>query len=77
MLMTQPIAPHSHDARKRDLELPSRGRDAGNQPGDFVSVREGEDEFVDDAVDGDGAGDEGEGCRGGVGVDEVVCVEGG
>lgn len=38
-------------------------------------VGEAEDEFVDDAVDADGAGDEAEGCVGRVAKDEVVRVE--
>jgi hypothetical protein len=39
-------------------------------------VREAEDEFINDAVDADGAGDKREGCIGRVGEDEVVGVEG-
>lgn len=35
-----------------------------------------ENELVYYTVDADGAGDEGEGCVGRVGEDEVVCIEG-
>lgn len=77
MLMTQAIAAQRHDASKRNLELLARGRDARDEPGYFAGVREGEDKFVDDAVNADCAGDEGEGGVWGVGEDEVVGVEGG
>lgn len=77
MFMTKPIATHSHDASKWNLEFPASRWNAGQQPGHFAGVREAEDEFVDDTVDADGAGDEGQGGVGGVGEDEVVRVEGG
>lgn len=74
--MAQSISPDRDDAGKRDIQLLARWWDAGEQPGHLGRVREAEDELVDDAVDADGAGDEGEGGVGWVGEDEVVGVEG-
>ena len=76
MLMTQTVSTHTYDTGKRDLELLASRRNTGQQPGDVFCVSEAEDEFVDYAVDADGAGDKAEGCVGRVGEDEVVGVEG-
>jgi hypothetical protein len=75
MLMTQAIPAHANDARERDLEEFVRRRNTRDEPRYFSSVCETEDEFVDDAVDADGAGDEGGGSVGGVGEDEMLGVE--
>lgn len=77
MLMAQPITAQRDDGREGDGEAFSGGRDTREEPGDGASVSEGEDEFVDYAVDAYGAGDEGEGGVWGVAEDEVVGVEGG
>jgi len=74
--MTQTVSPHSNNGGERQREFAARGRDAGKQPGNLGRVREAENEFVDNTVDADGAGDKGDCSVGRVAVDEVVSVEG-
>jgi hypothetical protein len=61
MFVTQSVAAHGYDAGEWDVEFLAGGRYARDQPGYFGRVGEAEDEFVDYAVDADGARDEGEG----------------
>lgn len=75
--MAQPISPQRHDARERDIQLLARRWYARDKPRHLLRMRKAEDELVDDAVDADGAGDEGEGSIRRVREDEVVRVEGG
>lgn len=76
MLVTQAVAAQCDDGREGDSEALSRRWDTGKKPGNVACMCEGEDEFVDYAVDADGAGNEGERGIGGVAEDEVVRVEG-
>lgn len=75
MLVAQAIAAQRNDRRKGDGEAFSRRRNTGEEPGNVLGVREGEDEFVDYAVDSYGARDEGERRVRGVAEDKVVRVE--
>ena len=74
--MAQTVSTHGDDAGEREGEDLACWRDAREEPGDVFGVGEAEDEFVDYAVDADGAGDEAEGCVGRVAEDEMVGVEG-
>jgi hypothetical protein len=73
--MTQPIPAHANDARERDLEGFVRRRNTRDEPRYFSSMRETKDEFVDDAVDADGAGDERGSGVGWVREDEMLGVK--
>ena len=75
--MAQSIAAQRDDGSKGDSEAFAGGRDAREEPGDDAGMGEGEDKFVDYAVDSYCAGDEGEGSVGGIAEDEMVGVEGG
>lgn len=55
MLVTKSIAAHGNDAGEGNGERPAGGRDTRQEPGNFFGVCEGEDEFVNHAVDAYGA----------------------
>lgn len=56
--MTKTVAAQGNYTGEGDVELLSCRRYAGDKPGYFCRVCEAEDEFVDDAIDTNGAGDE-------------------
>jgi hypothetical protein len=56
--MTQPVAAHRNNARERDFQSLACGRNARDEPRYFAGMREAEYEFVDDAIDADGATDQ-------------------
>lgn len=58
MFVIESIASHIHHGCERDADVSPGGWDAGYEPGNGDGVREAEDEFVDDAIGADGAGDE-------------------
>lgn len=62
-------APDRDHGDEDDADFAVRGRDVGQEPGDLLRVAEGEEEFVDEAVCADGAGEEAE-LEGGRGVGE-------
>ena len=73
--MVQAVAADIDDGGEGDLDFKVGRGDTGDQPIEFSVVREAEDEFVNDAVDGYGPADELEGGVGRVVEDEVVPVE--
>lgn len=76
MLVVEPVATDIDDADHGDGKGLVRHGDAGDEEGDLSCVCAAEDEFVDDAVWADGAGDGFEMRVWGVAEDEMVTVKG-